>query len=123
MEKDGIEVDLTAKRRLNSHRMSIKAQQKPSIKLGFAVTAFFSFLERLICIFFLLTLVAVPQMWILSTGSGYDLESSQSYEIYSIGNLGQSTASCSTVSLDAIGIFPYCAYGTLTTLNAYGINT
>lgn len=31
MEKDGIEVDLAAKRRVNSHRMSIKAKEKPSI--------------------------------------------------------------------------------------------
>jgi hypothetical protein len=80
-----IDVDIT---KLRSQSVAKIVKDRPLLKLGFGVTSFFELLDNLVWVFFFLTLIALPQMYIYESGQGYGGDSSVGSALYTVGNLG-----------------------------------
>lgn len=81
--------------------------------LGFGINAFFDMMVLLIKLFTILTLLAIPAMFIYSSFNGLEKYRNYSKAKYSMGNMGYASSNCYSISYGSENIMLNCNGGNL----------
>lgn len=94
-------------------------EKDPFLKLGEGIHGYRSVLIVFILLFLLLSILAVPIMYIYNQGGAlYDEFSDSKYGNYSLGNMGFESNQCSFTPMITSKIMLQCPYGNITKLYA-----
>lgn len=84
------------------------------------MVAYRDLMFTLICLFTMCTLLMVPAFSFYVNGNG--MSAPESYDIYSLGNMGYSTIKCSNLPVDLNKITMTCSYGQISKVYHFGVN-
>lgn len=128
-------VDAVEKKSSSLHKFLKKAQQTqalaqedggdggekkdPFTALGFGICAYFELIQTFFWLFIIITLLMIPCIQFFMNHKGY--KSPIGYEIYSLGNMGFSSAQCVNVPMDVSSTPLHCPYGTIGHIKDFGI--
>lgn len=89
--------------------------------LGFGIVTYRDLLFQLIWLFLLLSVVALPSIYVYKAGTGYENLVIHGWESDSLGNLGYSSVQCSTIPLGVGTMTINCPFGIVGEIYDYGV--
>lgn len=94
----------------------------PLLQLGYGIVLYRDALLLYTYFFFILSILFMPVMFAYKSGEGFVVKPTTGNEVWSLGNLGQSSTICKNGPFDVATLTLSCQYGILGNLTQFGIN-
>jgi hypothetical protein len=96
------------------------ASKKRFSILGYGTVAYFNLLEHLIALFFILTLLGIPKMYLYSQ-YGENKLSTNFLDYVEIGNIGYASPQCAAIDFGVGTLQIDCPTGVIKSVESFGI--
>ena len=102
--------------------LKVNKKRKSLNILGFGVAAYFAIHRYLMLIFFIIVLLSMPSIWYFCSNNDINVSAMGLMTQYTIGNIGNSEASWTDVSLEDKYLNVGCLAGKAKSIFSYGVN-
>jgi hypothetical protein len=115
---------MKTKKKAKMSLSEVETKNDPILLLGYGIVAYRNLLKTLTFLYLGLSILVTPVIMLYQQGDGFNgYNAVTSYDLMTIGNLGQSSVQCNVNALEASSVSVSCGFGVLGEMTNIGLNS